>query len=361
VIFRGAAGDERQGRFGFFVKEKKMPVSNNPILVVDDDPRWRKTVTDILTEAGMLVAAFATIPEPVPACRAAVLDVSLDPADSENREGLTLAQKLAPSPVILLSGVPSSELAEFVQTHKHVLGTISKQDFRKQDLLALLKHASVDATPPSSGPANILIVEDDAGWRSIYTDLLTGPAHTLHFAVSYGEARGLLQRTRFQTAIVDLHLVSSADPEENRDGFSLLRITNQRNLPTIIVSALGAPEDIDRAYDEFGVFAFIEKEAFDRKAFAATVAEAIRSAAEQQAAPAVETAPAGPDPLAALTDREREVLSLLAKGHTNRQIAEVLTITPNTVKKHVDHVLQKLGVSTRAAAAAMAVRAGMDK
>lgn len=338
-----------------------MPVSHDPILVVDDDPRWRKTVTDILAEAGMPVAAFASIPDPVPACRAAVLDVSLDPADSGNRDGLVLAQKLAPIPVILLSGVPSSELAGFIHAQSHIVGTIHKPDFRKQDLLTLLQRASADAPAPGGGPANILIVEDDAGWRSIYTDLLAGPAHTLYFAVSYGEARGLLQRMRFQTAIVDLHLVSSADPEENRDGFSLLRITSQRNLPTIVVSALGAPEDIDRAYDEFGVFAFVEKEAFDRKAFAATVTEAVRSAAEQQAASPAEVAPAGPNPLAALTDREREVLSLLAQGHTNRQIAEVLTITPNTVKKHVDHVLQKLGVSTRAAAAAMAVRADMGK
>ncbi len=61
--------------------------------------------------------------------------------------------------------------------------------------------------------------------------------------------------------------------------------------------------------------------------------------------------------LADLTDRERDVLELLAKGHTNRQIADQLGITANTVKKHVDHILQKLQVSTRAAAVAVAMRA----
>jgi DNA-binding NarL/FixJ family response regulator len=223
-----------------------------------------------------------------------------------------------------------------------------------------LNRAVGESADSTALPANILIVEDDPGWRSIYTDVLGESGYGLQFAVSYGEARGLLQRTRFQAAIVDLHLISSADPEENRDGFSLLRITNQRSLPTIVVSALGAPDDIDRAYDEFGVFSFVEKEAFDRKAFAQTVAEAVRSAAEQTPAPAA-AAPSGPDPLAELTDREREVLALLAQGQTNRQIAEALTITPNTVKKHVDHVLQKLGVSTRAAATAIAVRAGLGK
>jgi DNA-binding NarL/FixJ family response regulator len=57
-----------------------------------------------------------------------------------------------------------------------------------------------------------------------------------------------------------------------------------------------------------------------------------------------------------LTDREKEVLDLLTQGCTNRQIAEQLAISANTVKKHVDHILQKLGVSNRSAAVAMALR-----
>ena len=58
-----------------------------------------------------------------------------------------------------------------------------------------------------------------------------------------------------------------------------------------------------------------------------------------------------------LTDRERDVLELLVNGDTNRQIADALGITANTVKKRVDHTLQKLQVSTRAAAVAVAMRA----
>jgi DNA-binding NarL/FixJ family response regulator len=337
-----------------------MTAHSAPLLIVDDDPSWRKTVSDILTEAGFQVTALTGVPAILPACRGAVLDVSLDPSDSNNRDGLALARQLAPAPVILLTGLSESELKEFLRENRHVIGRINKADFRKEHLLALCRRA-FEESAAAEASANILIVEDDPGWRSIYSDILGDAGYALNFAVSYGEARGLLQRARFQAAVVDLHLVSSADPEENRDGFALLRITSQRNLPTIVVSALGAPDDIDRAYDEFGVFAFVEKEAFDRKAFAATVAEAVRSAAEQPAVPAAAHPAAGPDPLAELTDREREVLALLAQGSTNRQIAAALTITPNTVKKHVDHVLQKLGVSTRAAAAAIAVRAGLGK
>ncbi|MDP8973803.1 MAG: tetratricopeptide repeat protein, partial [Actinomycetota bacterium] len=57
-----------------------------------------------------------------------------------------------------------------------------------------------------------------------------------------------------------------------------------------------------------------------------------------------------------LTPREREVLLLLAAGRSDREIAEVLFISPGTATTHVKHVLQKLGVPSRAAAAAEAVR-----
>jgi LuxR family transcriptional regulator, maltose regulon positive regulatory protein len=60
-----------------------------------------------------------------------------------------------------------------------------------------------------------------------------------------------------------------------------------------------------------------------------------------------------------LTPREREVLGLLAEGLTNREIAERLVLSEHTVHRHVAHVLAKLGVPSRAAAAARAARAGM--
>ena len=336
-----------------------MPNSQT-ILVVDDDPRWRQIVADVLADAGYKTILSPAAPSPIPACQAAILDVSLDPSDARNRDGLELAKKIQPTPVILLSGSPEAEIAEFAQSHPSVAGQLEKTSFLKEDLLALLRRTLAKASG-AAGAVRILIVEDDPGWRDIYSDVLGESGYELHFAVSYGEARGLLQRSRFQAAVVDLHLISSSDPEENRDGFALLRVVGARNLPTIVVSALGAPDDIDRAYDEFGVFAFVEKEAFDRQAFKQTVGEAIRSSEAQPEVPATQPASSASDPLAELTDREREVLGLLAQGHTNRQIAEALTITPNTVKKHVDHVLQKLGVGTRSAAAAIAARAGMGK
>ena len=63
-----------------------------------------------------------------------------------------------------------------------------------------------------------------------------------------------------------------------------------------------------------------------------------------------------PDPLATLSERERDVLALLAEGLRNREIAERLVISEATVKTHVRHVLEKLRFRNRAEAAAFAAR-----
>jgi DNA-binding CsgD family transcriptional regulator len=70
-------------------------------------------------------------------------------------------------------------------------------------------------------------------------------------------------------------------------------------------------------------------------------------------------APAAPAWPAGLTDREVEVLRLIAAGRSNRAIAQALFISPNTVLHHVSSIFAKLGVANRAAAAAYATRLGL--
>jgi NarL family two-component system response regulator LiaR len=60
-----------------------------------------------------------------------------------------------------------------------------------------------------------------------------------------------------------------------------------------------------------------------------------------------------------LTDREREVLELIAHGFSNKRIARELGVAEKTVKTHVGHVLAKLGVADRTQAALHAVRSGL--
>jgi DNA-binding NarL/FixJ family response regulator len=70
-------------------------------------------------------------------------------------------------------------------------------------------------------------------------------------------------------------------------------------------------------------------------------------------------AQAGAPSAAWLTPRELEVLGLLARGHTNREIARSLFVSQSTVKKHVRRLMGKLGVSTRTQAALKANDLGL--
>ena len=71
-----------------------------------------------------------------------------------------------------------------------------------------------------------------------------------------------------------------------------------------------------------------------------------------------ENAPSNP-PRVRLSEREIEVLRLMAEGLTNQEIAERLFLSPTTVKTHVQNILQKLDVSDRTQAAVCAVRYGL--
>lgn len=63
----------------------------------------------------------------------------------------------------------------------------------------------------------------------------------------------------------------------------------------------------------------------------------------------------------ALSEREREVIALVARGLTNREIAEALVISEKTARNHVSNILDKLGLARRSEAAAYAVRHGIAR
>jgi len=82
-----------------------------------------------------------------------------------------------------------------------------------------------------------------------------------------------------------------------------------------------------------------------------------RASRRLQRAPHAAAEPSPPVP--SLTQRERQILSLLADGLGNKQIAAQLGISPSTVKTHLELLFEKLEVTSRAEAVAVSVRRGL--
>ncbi len=347
-------------------------------LVVEDDPSWQQILSEILTDSGLTVDLAAHYELAVASLRSnahriAILDLSLGGTDHRNQDGLQVAEavrKHDPGCVtIFLTGFATVELAVRVIQEEGAYTCLQKEAFKRSDFRRIVNQALTQALPiePEETPENLiepatagiekksplqseigtaLIIEDDAGWRSLLTELLTDAGYQAQAASSYVEAFGLLKHERYSLAVVDLSLANSL-AETNLDGYRLLSSIRKQGTPTIVVSGYADPERIEQAYAENLIYACLEKQAFNRKAFMTTLKNI--------------QAGLGSDPvLQSLTDREREVLVLLAQGMTNKEIAHSLTITPNTVKRHIKSLFAKLDVNTRSAASARAISMGVQ-
>jgi LuxR family maltose regulon positive regulatory protein len=89
------------------------------------------------------------------------------------------------------------------------------------------------------------------------------------------------------------------------------------------------------------------------------LAALLRACDQAATVPAQRRAAAPPGLAEPLTDRELEVLRLIAAGRSNQRIAHDLVVALDTVKKHVTHVLGKLGAANRTEAAARARQLGL--
>jgi NarL family two-component system response regulator LiaR len=133
------------------------------------------------------------------------------------------------------------------------------------------------------------------------------------------------------------------------------------NHPDVQVVALTSFDDESMAQRalEAGAIGFLFKDAEEDE-----LISAIRLAAKGRGVVAPEAVRAlidraSDDYQLHLTDREREILSMLARGLTNPQIAERLMISVSTVNFHVHNILDKLGAKTRTEAVTIAVREGL--
>lgn len=343
-------------------------------LIVEDDSSWQQILTEILADMGLEVDVASNRDDAarlirLQAHRIAVLDLSLGTIDHRNQDGLSVAEQVRRDDpgcaVIFLTGFATVELAVKVMRDINAVTCLRKEVFRRSEFREIVRDALAQPAlpveaPPAAQPSTAgqgaaggageglaLIVEDDAGWRSLLSELLADAGYRVHISSSYVEAIGLLRREKPAVAVVDLSLASSI-VQDNLDGYRLLGSMQRAGVPVIVVSGLADPARIEQAFNDGMIVACLEKQAFDRKSFRQ----------------ALETARSGPgdDPvLKTLTERERNVLELVARGMTNKEIARDLCITPNTVKRHLKSLFTKLDVSTRSAASARAIEMRLAK
>ncbi len=205
----------------------------------------------------------------------------------------------------------------------------------------------------------LLIADDHEVVRSGLKTLLSGTdIDVVAEAASGSEALRLAAELKPDVILLDIRMPDG-------DGLTALQQLKQDQpaIPVLMLSTYDNPTYVSRAVS-LGASGYILKGSGREK-----LVQSIRAAAEGEATwtreemrrmtGAMAARRASGDLEAALTQRENEVLTLLAHGLTNKQIAERLGISYETVKEHVQHVLRKIGVADRTQAAVWAVRSGL--
>lgn len=232
---------------------------------------------------------------------------------------------------------------------------------------------AVPPTPASPAesilPVPVLVVEDEPLFRLRLGEVLQQlgyAADALLFAASLAEARRVLATQPVALALVDLLL-----PDGN--GCELIRSLRMQDpgLGILVVTAWSSEDDILGALRS-GATGYVLKERDDFEVML-SIRSVLRGGAPidpfiarriLQLLPGGEPAPAtvatsvAPAAGEALSDREREILKLVANGLSNREIAEHLFLSYYTVETHVKRIYRKLAVNSRAMAVRTAIARG---
>ena len=170
-----------------------------------------------------------------------------------------------------------------------------------------------------------------------------------------GEAVAMVSEHRPDIALLDIRM-------HGMDGLEATRRISERNPETAVVILTGhAEEHLAVQAMQAGARGYVLK-ARDLEHLLHTVRMVARGnlVIDSDAVPAVKGRlrenGEGRRGLYGLTAREMDVLELLSEGRTNREIAEVLYVSPDTVKTHLEHIYQKLDTPDRTAAVAEALR-----
>jgi len=207
------------------------------------------------------------------------------------------------------------------------------------------------------GPVRVMIVDDHALVRAALRAAIVAPdAQVVAEAATAEDALLIAPQVRPDVLLVDINL-------PGMDGLRLVRELAPRLPSTRMVMLTASSDDADLLYAmRHGAAGYLTKDmtpqAIHRAVLSAARGELTMSRA--MGAKLVESlihssrhgAAAEGDQLSSLTDREVEILRLLTRGMTDREIAETLTISPRTVGAHVGAILRKLGARNRAEAVA---------
>ena len=196
-----------------------------------------------------------------------------------------------------------------------------------------------------TSPTTILVVDDDQGFRRFTTSLLERAGYTPVEASTGEAAVEAVQKERPALVLLDVKLPGISGYEVCRE----LKELYGRDLPVILVSGVRT-DAFDRAAGLLiGADDYLSKPVHPDE----LLARIRRYAAPDE--PLAERTLEASD----LTKREREVLRLLARGLAQGEIARELVISEKTVATHIQHILEKLGVHSRAQAVALAHRSGL--
>ena len=191
----------------------------------------------------------------------------------------------------------------------------------------------------------ILVVDDDPAFRAFVVETLVGAGYSTQEASTGREATVLAQRRQPSLVLLDVKLPDISGHEVCRQ----LREFHGEALPIVLLSGMKT-DDLDRTAGLLlGADDYLVKP-IDAGEFLARIRRvALRSGAS--------LAPSDANPVRdKLTPREREVLQMLSDGLSQNDIATALVISPKTVGTHLQHILSKLEVHSRAEAVALAHR-----
>lgn len=198
----------------------------------------------------------------------------------------------------------------------------------------------------------VLLADDHMVVRSGLKALLaTQPGiEVVAEAASGEEALALVEQHGPAVVMMDLAMGAGMD------GIEAIKRLRQRNSrqAILVFTTYDSDADIVRAVDA-GAMGYLLKDASPEEIFAA-VRGAVHGKSVMSAPVASRLFQQLRNPDAILTPREAELLSLLTEGLSNRELGQRLFISEATVKTHLAHIYVKLGVETRSAAIATAIR-----